>query len=191
MINFQRYKKPIHKELNRILSLPERNANDKANEVYNTVNEFLKLSKGTMTLRPKQALAIYEAYEYNGALLFFSVGTGKTLITYLIPVMFEMMDNNQRRGVLLVPSRLAAKTYEAFDVYSQHWQNPASLIVVTFESVSTQPEILNEYKPDLLIVDEAHKLSCRTSTITRRVERYLRNNPETIFIAMSGTLVKK
>lgn len=183
--------KPSAKELNRILQLPKRDAEKSGIELQHQMTELLRSTNGTMKLRPNQALAIYESYEYRGALLFFAVGTGKTLVTYLICSFYELMDDRNVRGCLLLPANLAKKTNREFSHFTSHWLSPSNISIIHYDALSRNPNLLHEIKPDILICDEAHRLSNKRSAVTRRVERYLRKNGETVFVGMSGTLVKR
>jgi hypothetical protein len=49
---------------------------------------------------------------------------------------------------------------------------------------------LDSYKPDLIIADEAHKLKNTKAGVTRRIVRYLKENPKCRFVVLSGTLMK-
>lgn len=189
MINI--FRKPGKKELDRILAIPRRNPDKKAEEAQPILNELLQKEKGTMQLRPYQSLAVLEVYENHGALLFFSVGTGKTLISYLICSFIEILDDTQIRGCLLVPARLIDKTNQDFYSFKTQWQTPSNLVIVSYEKISRDPNLLDKLKPEIIIADECHKLSNKRSAVTRRVERYLRKNGETWFVGMSGTLVKR
>jgi superfamily II DNA or RNA helicase len=51
--------------------------------------------------------------------------------------------------------------------------------------------LLEELNPDLIICDEVHYLKAASAARTKRFLRYMRANPETKFVAMSGTVTKK
>lgn len=50
---------------------------------------------------------------------------------------------------------------------------------------------LDQYKPDMLIFDEAHCLKDPDSARTKRVTRYMEMYPDTIVLALSGTLTTR
>jgi hypothetical protein len=83
----------------------------------------------------------------------------------------------------------------------QHWVTHPSYstrvrfdeCVITYEKLgrdSGKDELMAR-RPDLLVSDECHKLKNRLAACTKRVERFMLANPETIFCAMSGTVTKR
>src|SRR5262245_46563659 len=92
--------------LRRVLELPRRSWSDSgAKDLAERLTALLKTSGGTMTLRPVQAIALYEAYRCHGAFLPIRVGGGKTLISLLLPHVLEAS-----RPLLLLPAKLIEKT---------------------------------------------------------------------------------
>jgi hypothetical protein len=65
--------------------------------------------------------------------------------------------------------------------------------VISYGALSTKKgqHLLEELNPDLIICDEVHYLKAASSARTKRFLRYMRANPETKFVAMSGTVTKK
>jgi hypothetical protein len=65
--------------------------------------------------------------------------------------------------------------------------------VITYEKLGRDSgkDALFSRRPDMLICDEVHKLRNRQASCTRRVERYMLANPETVFCGMSGTITKR
>ena len=51
-------------------------------------------------------------------------------------------------------------------------------------------EMISDEKPDLVIADEAHCLRHKDAARTRRFLRYMRRNPATRFVCLSGTLTE-
>ena len=62
--------------------------------------------------------------------------------------------------------------------------------VLSYGILSTQTDILERLKPDLIVADEAHYLRHKTSARTRRFLRYFHNN-RCNFVALSGTITAK
>jgi hypothetical protein len=187
---FTSYGPKYSKEMKRILNLSKRNSLNCGKNLQIPLTKLLKTSKGTQILRPLQALAIFESYEYSGAFISLSVGEGKTLISFLIPTLYNKLNDKQNRATLLLPSRLMTKNKKDFDLLAFHWQS-SSILFLSFEELSRKSESLNNQNPEILIVDEAHHLNNQKSAVTKRVKKYLKNNPNTVFICMSGTIVKR
>jgi hypothetical protein len=141
-----------------------------------------------MRLRPVQAVAIAEACEHGGLFGHIRVGAGKTLISALIPKVLDA-----QRPLLLVPASLVPKTLRDFDLLRLHWQIPHTIRVSSYSrlGLAQHAEMLNAYRPDLIIADEGHKLKrVRESAVARRVARYMHENPNCRFVCLSGTLTK-
>ena len=49
---------------------------------------------------------------------------------------------------------------------------------------------LENYHPDLIIADEAHRLKNPRAACTRRVARYMKDHPTVPFVALSGTIMR-
>jgi hypothetical protein len=143
-----------------------------------------------MALWPIQAAALYEAYKRKGLFAPIGVGHGKTLITLLLPVVLD-----SKRTVLLVPPQLKEQVNrEAKHLYSHDFNIPLDLItVVSYNdlSLAKTADVLEKIRPDLIIADEAHSLKRRDSSRTKRFLRYMKENPETMFCALSGTITSK
>jgi hypothetical protein len=171
-------------ELRRILQLPQRDPYKIGEYMVPSLTEELKLPGGDMALRPLQALALSEAAVYGGSIVLLSVGGGKTLISYLAPTLLKA-----DRPLLLVPGGHRKKTVKEFWELEEHWKKPEKLIVESYEKTLSK-EYLFDYKPDLIIADECHKLKNRKAGITRHLFRYAQENSFK-FIPMSGTLTKR
>lgn len=178
------------KELQRIIDLPRRDWTEHAEELAATMTARLKKPNGSQALFPVQAVSLYEIYKHErGALLPIQVGGGKTLISYL-----AAWAAKSRVTVLLVPASLRQKTLRDFRSYGKHWKRPPGrLIVLNYEKLSSakSADILDRIKPDLIVADECQKLKNRKAACTKRVHAYLRKNPETRFVGLSGTIVKR
>ena len=186
---------PETPELHRIRILPRRVWETDEIDDIGTVDvlvemltEFLKIAEGAQTLRPVQAKSLQEAHDFGGLFGPIPVGDGKTLISFLAPVVLEA-----DRPLLVVPARLKRKTTHEFSELEEHWQKSENLKIVSYEKLSREggTPFLEESRPDLLILDEVHRLKNRRAAVTRRFREWMKEHPETKVIAMSGTITKR
>lgn len=176
-------------ELQRILALPKREyTNEQAQEIAKEITRQFKTSDGTQTLRNSQGVALYEFAIYHGLFGALYVGSGKTLITLLAPT---VTDNE--RCLLLLPAALLAKTERDKRLYAQHWKISKKLRLFSYEMLgrTQSAKFLEQWRPDLIIADECHRLKNTHAAVTKRVARYMKAFPDTHFIAVSGTVVRK
>jgi len=177
-------------EFQRILSLPMRDWEKHMQDtsLHLKMTTAFRQPRGTQVLRPIQAAAIAELHDLKGLLAPIGVGVGKTHITFLAPLVL-----NVSRPILLVPASLKEKTYREFAALRMHWVGHPSLRVESYEMISTVggQDILNNYMPDMIICDECHRLKNKHAAVTRRVLRYMKDNPDTIFAGMSGSIMKR
>jgi hypothetical protein len=155
-------------------------------------------------LLPTQAYALLEAAKVGGLIGAIGVGSGKTLIDLLFPMVMP----GCKTALLLIPSNLQTQLLETdWHVYGGHWKLPnlvggswfvadgrPALHVVTHEKFS-RPEstdLLRRIKPDTVMVDEAHAFAKHNAARTIRFERYWeKENPDARYGFQSGTLSKK
>lgn len=140
---------------------------------------------GSMVLLPKQAEALATAAQCGGLVADLPVGAGKTLISLLLPVACY-----RKAPVLLVPASAVKKTQREFAELGRHWQHKAPRIV-TYSKLSIDYDDKLLEGCDLIIADEAHHLRNYKAGCTKKVARHMRENPGTIFCALSATLLSK
>lgn len=145
-------------------------------------------SGSTDKLRPVQAASLVEAYKVGGLFGPQRVGAGKTLTSLLCALVM-----NARTPVLLLPAMLLEKTRRDMADLSTRWLIPATIKMMSYESLGRKEHKndLDEYHPDLIIADEAHRLKSSTAGVTKRVKRYMGMYPDTKFVALSGTILRK
>ena len=176
-------------EIRRILALPRRMWTDEAAaELARVMTLELKTPRGTMQLRPRQAIALYEALQMGGMFGALSVGAGKTLVSFLLPSILEAM-----RPVLLLPAGLIEKTWHDRKILAEHWNIPTNLQIISYEMMGrvAAAERLGYVEPDLIIADEAQKIFNPRAGVSRRIRRFMTEHPNTKFVAMSGTIMKR
>lgn len=153
---------------------------------------LLRRPSGTQTLRPIQAWALHDAWQCGGLLAPMRVGHGKTLVTFLAPLVMQAL-----RPVLILPAKLVSKTRHEMRLASVHWRIPTNIRIMSYEELGRVERAaqLEAYAPDLVIADECHKLKNRSAAVTRRVGRLFeapapgRTAPR--FVGLSGTITKR
>ena len=139
-------------------------------------------------LRPAQARALEALRLYGGLLGPIGTGHGKSLITLLAPVA-----TGAARPLLLVPANMRGPLEQERKKFAEHWRLAENLRVVSYSALSVESgaNLLDEYRPDLIVADEAHNLRHMTSARSKRLVKYFLANPSTKFAALSGTLTAR
>lgn len=171
------------RDLERILALPE-----KPLEIPDLTDE-LRRPGSTMELLPAQNDALWNAREARGLLGFMLPGAGKSGTALLIPTV-----TNVRSAVILTRSQLRTQML-ARDV--PLWANNFDVRLdrirfVTYEELSDADtaDELDKEPPELLILDEAHRIKdLEGSARGRRLLRFRREHPGTLLCVLSGSLV--
>ncbi len=174
------------KDFDRIVALPKRVAQD-PEAMAREMTQALREPGGTMCLRPVQALALYEMMMVGGAFCPMGVGVGKTLVFLLAPVVLCL-----ERPLGLLPASLREKTERERRAYAEHFKVDRTMGLVSYEELGREAaaNLLALKEPDGLITDESHRLKNPKAACTRRVDRQMSENPDTAFVAMSGTMIK-
>lgn len=132
-----------------------------------------------------QAYAIHEAAERGGGYFQLPVGSGKTLLTKLLPYVFDA-----QRPVLVVPTALVNKTHLEFRKLSEHWvTHDHPIRIVTLRDLVQDKNVsmlADRTKADLYLLDEVDLLSNQNSSMAKRLARDIsERNVRTV--AMTGT----
>lgn len=175
-------------EISRIARLPRRVwSEEAAARLAADMTQELRTPDGTMSLRPTQAVALFELLEEGGLFGPMRVGAGKTLVSLLAPFVLKA-----KRPILLLPAALVEKTSHERIELARHWRIPTNLQIISYEMLGRVQfaERLNYIRPDFIGADECHRLKNPRAGVTRRVARYMREHPDTKFMAISGTVMK-
>lgn len=179
-------------DFKRICELPSRPWDKFQTEDFvDAVTATLKTTKGIMRLRPVQAAALIEAQRSeNGIVALMGVGSGKLLVSLLLPIVM-----NSRVCVLLVPPALVEQTEREYKKMQFHWKliGSCKFHIVSYSTLSgsVKGDILDRLKPDLIVADEASNLKNKGAARTKRVLRYLDTYPATRFCPLSGTMTTR
>ena len=180
------------RDLDRVVGLPRRGWTSEASaRVVEALTSALRAPGGRQTLRPTQAIALYEAAHLGGLFAPIRVGGGKTLLSALLPRMWSGVV----RPLVIVPASLREKTRAEYAELRRDWVLPPFIRVESYETISTVggAYLLGEYEPDVIVCDEAHRLKALDSAVTKRVGRYLRGRRKAgtplRFCAMSGSFI--
>lgn len=144
---------------------------------------------GRMMFKPIQAAALRELHDWNGLFAPIPVGGGKSLISLMAGRVVDA-----KRPLLLVPASLRDQTrHEAIPLYGRHFQISDNLAIVGYSelSVASGAGLLEHYKPDLIIADEAHRLKNLRAAVTKEVKHYMDKNPFARVALLSGTMTKR
>lgn len=137
-------------------------------------------------LLPMQALALAEAVAYGRCHTVASVGSGKTLLSLLLPIAF-----GKQRPLLLTYAALVTKTIREFQELSKDWQVPNNLKILSYEKLSLEShaDYLDRVKPDIIISDESHALKAfGKAGRSKRLSKFLDANEHTcVFTPLTGT----
>ena len=178
-------------ELKRILALPRRQL-----DLTIDCNAVLRRPGGTMSLWPVQSVSLVEAAIMNGLFAPIAAGEGKELICLLLP---EALDS--KRAVIMLPAAIKRQTEkEARTIYAKHFYVPLDVITfVSYEELSDArtADVLERVQPDLIVLNECHKIQGLGGVTGRRSSRgtrfndYTGNHPECRTCALSGTVTRK
>lgn len=168
--------------------------------------------KPTMRLWALQNAALWELSHVGGLFAPITVGGGKTLILLLAhAAMFH--EHSTARTMLFTKPELRDQLMERdIPYYDQHFRllprrvwngqrgewvldkgllrDRVRLHAYSELSVASGSTLIEDFKPDLLVFDEFHAVRSRSSSRTRRVNRYMARFQETRVAGMTGTAMK-
>lgn len=130
--------------------------------------------------------------------------THNCLTSFLVASLF--MSKGYSRVIYVCPGANVPDAEREFAKFRESWYGPteASLPIVSYEDISTKGNaevlaadgsvirhaLLFRKKPQVIIIDECHRVSDPSSATTRRFKHYIEANPDTIVVALSGTPFK-
>ena len=146
-----------------------------------------RLGKGTgVALRTPQGGALDAIHKYRSAFCSITVGGGKALIALLAGEVC-----GAKRPLILCPPALVPLMHAEAEKWEPHFKFTTPEIV-SYGILSTQKDLLERLRPDLIIADEAHCLRNLNTSRTSRVGEYIDHlNPSAGFVALSGTITNK
>ena len=200
-------------EFRRIRDLPSRPQEWPAETMRQAVDLLSNAyGKGTgKKFRPIQTRAAVE-YADTGTLVGeIGAGFGKALLSFLLAMLaFERF--GKRRILLVVPAKLREQTFDVHAEWSRHFRIPPILgtddapptgyngpiiRVISYESLSvvSKATFLEQWRPDVIILDEAHFVARLKSARSKRLFRYVRGarkaGEDIHFLPLSGTMRRK
>jgi hypothetical protein len=186
-MTFQKTPVGPSEDFERIRNLPIRHEGCYPPNLAEEMSQLLRVPGGTETLLETQAKALYDLGTYGKGFFPIRVGGGKTYVTFLAPRML-----GAKRPVLLLPAKLVQKTEREMHHAAQHWRIAKHLRIVSYEKLGrvSGAALLDLIKPDMIIADESFKIKNPRAAVTRRVGRYVTANPTTVFVPLSGTIMK-
>jgi hypothetical protein len=193
-------------ELQRIRDAP-REAWEDAEDLdalVTALSAYLRAPGGSQVLKRIQAAALRAICERGSCFIPLRTGGGKTLITFLAPEVCQA-----KRPLLVVPAKMInkGKTHREHAAAQGHWRirplmsKTASrarslhahgaaqpLRVVSYEALGRVEyhEALENWSPDLIMLDEFHKVKDPSSGVTRQLSKYVRHRSP-IVVPLSGT----
>lgn len=185
-------------EFLRINELPRRT------EIFDLTVEmtnWLKSPGGTQSLQFVQAWTLQEFYDFEGVWGWQEVGAGKTLSMLLAPTVLQRKWNDtgvkkKVRPLYIVPANLRNEKTLKIDVpfYRPHWDmfDWTEDNVLSYEALGREQaeKILEQKMPNLLLLDESHKVKNKSAAVTRRVLRFIQRYPDTVVMALSASALK-
>lgn len=178
-------------EFRRIEALPRRDWPkwEDLDELVRDVNEWFALPGCTETLWPAQAVALFEIAELRGLFGPLGVSCGKAWISVLAFSVIEC-----ERPLLLVPPDLRAQTeLKVLPLLRQHFKVHPGIVVAGHNEISLEKnhDFLDQWRPDMMVIDECHGFADKESGRYKRLKRYRDSAPKVPIILLSGTAAKR
>ena len=176
---------------------------------FGQLTDELKTDSGNVELRPIQEAALHAIRECRGGFFPIGVGHGKSFIACLAGTVASA-----KFALVLAPASTVPQLQEQFDDLKKHFHITGKTKIMSYAKLSRpdgerflsnlvakrndgfwaseEGEKESYDAKDIIIVcDEAHKLKSFTSARTKRVMRFIQENQDVMFVALSGTMTSK
>lgn len=130
------------------------------------------------TLRPYQAEAVLKARSRSGFAFYCEPRTGKTLIALATAV-----DKKVKRLLILAPANAVPEWKRQLPVHLDY--DPDQVKLMSIGQVRTRVPALRRWKPDMVILDEGHRIKRRGSGQSRKVRLISKTTP--LRVLLTGT----
>lgn len=178
----------ISAELIRVVNMPRRSL-----EVYDesfalALSLEMRREGSNFCLKTKQAAMLVEAVEARGLFGMLGVGGGKTVVAPLFGMVLQLSP-----VVLLVPPSLKIEITQKVIPWLRKEIDFEPPHVVSYAELSTVAggDVLDRLRPRVIVLDEVHNLKNKAAARTKRFLRYMAEHPNTIVIALSGTITRR
>lgn len=176
-------------DFERIKALPRRrwDVDAESRNYVQLMSAHFRTPGSNETLRAVQAASLVEMAHNGGLFGPQRVGAGKTLTSLL-----GFLVLRAQRPVLLLPANLIEKTNRDIEMLRKTWHIPGNVARISYEMLghAAHSQDLEIASPDVIIADECHKMKSADAAVTARVKRYMQKNPQTKFVALSGTMIR-
>jgi hypothetical protein len=174
-------------EMHRVVALPRRApmSRETAEQAAALLTQRLAVPGSKRAFNAKQGEALTEFLTHGKLFGALGPGAGKTDLTAVLPAL-----TGARRTLLMVPAALRRKTIDSLTMLRNHWRGvpqpldigdrgdpkAPTLRVFAYESLSLvkYATFLEEYDPDLIVLDEAHFIALANTGRGRRFYRFIR-----------------
>lgn len=173
-------------EVKRVLELPTR-----SDDQIPDYTPMLRRPGGTFSLRKEQNEALWQLATWGGLVAEITMGGGKGLVCMAAPYLLARLGHQIQRPLVVVPANLESTFWREYSKFKKHFFLATNLRLVSYEKLSTDPEYLDKYSPDLILFDEADKLRNPKSARGRRLFTYLHDTPTCRVAFLSGTFTRR
>jgi hypothetical protein len=122
-----------------------------------------------------------------------TVGSGKTIISHLAPVVLQESTRGCERPLMLVKAALLEKAENDRVALMPNWRQHPNLRIMSYEKLSSinYSTYLFDTMPDCIIADECQALRQVSRGRGKRMRDYLTANPTTSVINLTGSITRR